>query len=88
MVTKWGLLIYFQSAPNALLTAALIYYIINELSEDESESEDESDSEDELLYNNSCNWSGVTSFYFFLSKIVHLSFNHPSYLNSFGGIFP
>ena len=88
MVTKWGLLIYFQSAPNALLTAALIYYIISELSEDESESEDESDSEELLLYNNSCNWSGVTSFYFFLSKIVHLSFNHPSYLNSFGGIFP
>ncbi len=86
-----GLLIYFQSAPNALLTAALIYYIINELSEDESEeSEDESDSEEDelLLYNNSYNWSGVTSFYFFLSKIVHLSFNHPSYLNSFGGIFP
>ena len=57
MVTKWGLLIYFQSAPNALLTAALIYYIISELSEDESESEDESDSEeDELLfYNISCN---------------------------------
>ena len=82
----------FQSAPNALLTAALIYSIINKLtSEEESEeSEDESDSEeDELLfYNNSYNWSGVTSFYFFLSKIVHLSFNHPSYLNSFGGIFP
>ena len=79
----------FQSAPNALLTAALIYYIISELSEDESE-DDESDSEDEelLFYNNSYNWSGVTSFYFFLSKIVHLSFNHPSYLNSFGGIFP
>ena len=77
----------FQSAPNALLTAALIYYIINELSEDESE-DDESDSEELLLYNNSYNWSGVTSFYFFLSKIVHLSFNHPSYLNSFGGIFP
>ena len=55
MVTKWGLLIYFQSAPNALLTAALIYYIISELSEDESESEDESDSEELLLYNNSCN---------------------------------
>ena len=87
MVTKWGLLIYFQSAPNALLTAALIYYIISELSEDESE-DDESDSEELLLYNNSYNWSGVTSFYFFLSKIVHLSFNHPSYLNSFGGIFP
>lgn len=50
-----GLLIYFQSAPNALLTAALIYYIISELSEDESESEDESDSEELLLYNNSCN---------------------------------
>lgn len=83
-------MVYFQSAPNALLTAALIYYIINELSEDdESESEDdESDSEELLLYNNSYNWSGVTSFYFFLSKIVHLSFNHPSYLNSFGGIFP
>ena len=50
-------MVYFQSAPNALLTAALIYYIINELSEDESESEDESDSEDEelLLYNNSYN---------------------------------
>ena len=48
MVTKCGLLIYFQSAPNALLTAALIYYIINELtSEEESDSEeDESDSED------------------------------------------
>lgn len=49
----------FHSAPNALLTAALIYSIINELtSEEESEeSEDESDSEDEelLLYNNSCN---------------------------------
>ena len=85
MVTKQGLLIYFQSAPNALLTAALIYYIISELSEDESDSEDD---EELLLYNNSCNWSGVTSFYFFLSKIVHLSFNHPSYLNSFGGIFP
>ena len=82
-------MVYFQSAPNALLTAALIYYIISELSEDESE-DDESDSEDEelLFYNNSYNWSGVTSFYFFLSKIVHLSFNHPSYLNSFGGIFP
>lgn len=83
----------FQSAPNALLTAALIYYIINELtseeeSEDESDSEDESEDEELLLYNNSYNWSGVTSFYFFLSKIVHLSFNHPSYLNSFGGIFP
>ena len=83
-------MVYFQSAPNALLTAALIYYIINELSEDEeSDSEDEeSDSEELLLYNNSYNQSGVTSFYFFLSKIVHLSFNHPSYLNSFGGIFP
>ena len=84
-------MVYFQSAPNALLTAALIYSIINELTSEESEeSEDESDSEeDELLfYNNSCNWSGVTSFFFFLSKIVHLSFNHPSYLNSFGGIFP
>ena len=49
----------FHSAPNALLTAALIYSIINELtSEEESEeSEDESHSEeDELLfYNISCN---------------------------------
>ena len=85
-------MVYFHSAPNALLTAALIYSIINELtSEEESEeSEDESHSEeDELLfYNISCNWSGVTSFYFFLSKIVHLSFSQPSYLNSFGGIFP
>ena len=39
----------FHSAPNALLTAALIYSIINELTLEESESEeseDESDSED------------------------------------------
>lgn len=49
-------MVYFQSAPNALLTAALIYSIINELTLEE-ESEDESDSEeDELLfYNNSYN---------------------------------
>ena len=48
-------MVYFQSAPNALLTAALIYYIINELSEDESDSEDESEDEELLLYNNSYN---------------------------------
>ena len=71
--------------PRALLTAALIYSIISELSLDESDS----DSEDELLfYSISYNWSGVTSFDFFLSKIVHLSFSQPSYLISFGGIFP
>ena len=55
MVTKWGLLIYFQSAPNALLTAALIYSIINELTSEESDSEDESEEDELLFYNNSCN---------------------------------
>lgn len=44
----------FHSAPNALLTAALIYYNISELSEDESE-DDESEDDELLLYINSCN---------------------------------
>ena len=49
----------FHSAPNALLTAALIYSIINELTSEEEleESEDESHSEEDELsfYNISCN---------------------------------
>lgn len=44
----------FHSAPNALLTAALIYYNISELSEDESE-DDDSEDEELLFYINSCN---------------------------------
>ena len=49
----------FHSAPNALLTAALIYSIINELTSEEESEESEYEShseEDELLfYNISCN---------------------------------
>ena len=57
---KRNLFIWFiHSAPNALLTAALIYSIINELTSEEESEESEYEShseEDELLfYNNSCN---------------------------------
>lgn len=51
---KNNILQIVQSAPNALLTAALIYYIISELSEDD-ESEDESEDDELLLYISSCN---------------------------------